>query len=123
MALSAFRTAIWFPYPIANPGHGFWGEQTSTLNFCEEDYALSSYCAELCNVSIVYEVPFFFSRVSLVTCQQTVTNGIFMWLGIRGVRNCLQQGHPSIFLISYIGYMVVGLGSILFHTTLKCKHP
>ncbi|KAK4071279.1 uncharacterized protein Triagg1_6310 [Trichoderma aggressivum f. europaeum] len=98
MALSAFRTAIWIPYPTANPGHGFWGEQTSTLNFCEEDYALSSYCAEFCN---------------------TVTNAIFMWLGVRGIINCVQQGHPSIFLISYIGYMVVGLGSILFHTTLK----
>ncbi|KAL7820514.1 ceramidase [Trichoderma aethiopicum] len=98
MTLSALRTAISYPYPTANPGHGFWGEQTSTLNFCEEDYALSSYCAELCN---------------------TVTNGIFMWLGIRGVVNCLQQKHPSIFLISYLGYMVVGLGSILFHTTLK----
>lgn len=36
MALSAFRTAIWIPYPTANPGNGFWGEQTSTLNFCEE---------------------------------------------------------------------------------------
>lgn len=44
-----------------------------------------------------------------------------MWLGVRGIINCIQQGHPSIFLISYIGYMVVGLGSILFHTTLKCK--
>lgn len=36
MALSALRSAIWVPYPVASPGHGFWGEQTSTLNFCEE---------------------------------------------------------------------------------------
>lgn len=36
MALSALRSAIWVPYPVAHPGHGFWGEQTSTLNFCEE---------------------------------------------------------------------------------------
>lgn len=36
MTLSALRTAISYPYPTANPGHGFWGEQTSTLNFCEE---------------------------------------------------------------------------------------
>lgn len=76
MALSAFRTAIWIPYPTANPGHGFWGEQTSTLNFCEEvsernynflsfkkaeyqnkDYALSSYCAEFCNVSMGKKLP------------------------------------------------------------------
>lgn len=144
MALSAFRTAIWIPYPTANPGNGFWGEQTSTLNFCEEvservcgsffffffsfslsntnsqkDYALSSYCAEFCNVSIVNKLPF--SHVFLLTPRQTVTNALFLWLGIRGIINCIQQKHPSIFLISYIGYMVVGLGSILFHTTLKCK--
>lgn len=36
MALSALRSAISLPYPVASPGHGFWGEQTSTLNFCEE---------------------------------------------------------------------------------------
>lgn len=61
-------------------------------------------------------------RLSLLTRWQTVTNGLFMWLGIRGIRNCMKEEHPSIFLISYIGYMVVGLGSILFHATLKCMH-
>jgi hypothetical protein len=61
-------------------------------------------------------------RFSLLTRWQTVTNGLFMWLGIRGIRNCMKEDHPSIFLISYIGYMVVGLGSILFHATLKCMH-
>ncbi|KAF9869825.1 alkaline phytoceramidase [Colletotrichum karsti] len=43
---------------------GYWGEKTSTLNFCEE-------------------------------------------------------GHPRIFLIAYMGYIVVGLGSTAFHTSLK----
>lgn len=88
-----------------------------------KDYALSSYCAELCNVSNdTLSYPSKLYMFSLLTQRQTVTNAIFMWLGIKGVVNCLQQKHPSIFLISYLGYMVVGLGSILFHTTLKCKH-
>ncbi|KAH7160097.1 ceramidase [Dactylonectria estremocensis] len=84
------------PYPDHRPG--FWGEQTSTLNFCEEDYVLSFYCAELCN---------------------TVTNGLFLWLGLKGIRNCIKYSHPGIFLVAYIGYIVVGLGSISFHATLK----
>ncbi|GJN83339.1 hypothetical protein PLIIFM63780_006888 [Purpureocillium lilacinum] len=84
------------PYP--DHGSGFWGKQTSTLNFCEEDYALSFYCAELCN---------------------TVTNGLFLWLGVSGIRNCIQESHANIFLLAYLGYIVVGLGSILFHATLK----
>ncbi|KAH7136655.1 ceramidase-domain-containing protein [Dactylonectria macrodidyma] len=84
------------PYPDYKPG--FWGQQTSTLNFCEEDYVLSFYCAEFCN---------------------TLTNGLFLWLGFKGIRNCLKYSHPGIFLVAYIGYIVVGMGSISFHTTLK----
>ncbi|PHH86373.1 hypothetical protein CDD83_10358 [Cordyceps sp. RAO-2017] len=91
--ISRFLTA---PYP--DHGDGFWGEQTSTLNFCEEDYALSFYCAELCN---------------------TLTNALFLWLGVRGIRNCLRQSHPTIFLFAFLGYIVVGLGSVFFHATLK----
>lgn len=67
MASLGFLGSLRLPYP--DHGHGFWGQQTSTLNFCEEvrhydilpgplhstntvqDYALSYYCAEVCNVS------------------------------------------------------------------------
>ena len=52
---------------------------------------------------------------------QTVTNGLFLWLGVSGIRNCIQESHANIFLLAYLGYIVVGLGSILFHATLKCK--
>ncbi|KAF4828552.1 Alkaline ceramidase 3 [Colletotrichum siamense] len=77
---------------------GFWGEKTSTLNFCEEDYVVSYYCAEVCN---------------------TFTNLLFMWLGLKGIHNCISQDHPRIFLIAYMGYIIVGLGSTAFHTSLK----
>ncbi|KAK6212998.1 alkaline phytoceramidase [Colletotrichum tabaci] len=77
---------------------GYWGHKTSTLNFCEEDYAVSYYCAEVCN---------------------TFTNLLFLWLGFKGVHNCVSQGHPRIFLIAYMGYVIVGLGSTAFHTSLK----
>ncbi|KAL0936656.1 Alkaline ceramidase 3 [Colletotrichum truncatum] len=77
---------------------GYWGEKTSTLNFCEEDYVVSYYCAEVCN---------------------TLTNLLFLWLGLKGISNCVSQGHPRIFFVAFLGYVVVGLGSIAFHTSLK----
>ncbi|PHH58709.1 hypothetical protein CDD81_4800 [Ophiocordyceps australis] len=86
------------PYAAPVAENGFWGEQTSTLNFCEEDYVISSYCAEMCN---------------------TVTNGLFIWLGTRGFRNCINETHAFVFHLAFAGYMVVGLGSIMFHATLK----
>ncbi|KAJ2985600.1 hypothetical protein NUW58_g5443 [Xylaria curta] len=85
-----------FPYHKSRPG--FWGEKTVTLNFCEEDYVMSYYCAEFCN---------------------TVTNILFLWLGVRGIKGCIKYGHPFIFLVAFIGYMIVGCGSTLFHATLK----
>lgn len=65
-----------------------------------QDYNITMYCAELVN---------------------TATNVVFMWLGLKGIRNCLRYSHPSVFILAYIGYMVVGAGSMAFHTTLKCQ--
>ncbi|KAI5864981.1 putative alkaline phytoceramidase [Durotheca rogersii] len=86
-----------FPYH-EEPQHGFWGEKTSTLNFCEEDYVISYYCAEVCN---------------------TITNALFVWLGYKGIRGCLVHAHPPIFIVTFAGYLVVGLGSTFFHASLK----
>ncbi|KAF5671922.1 hypothetical protein FDENT_10768 [Fusarium denticulatum] len=49
------------PYPP--PQEGFWGQPTSTLNWCEEDYVISHYAAEITN---------------------TLTNALFIALGVRG---------------------------------------
>lgn len=46
-----------------------------------------------------------------------------MWLGIKGIISCRRNGHDQIFLVALCGYLVVGTGSFLFHSTLKCKLP
>ncbi|KAL2146266.1 hypothetical protein VTI28DRAFT_4562 [Corynascus sepedonium] len=84
--------------PYREARDGFWGEQTSTLNWCEEDYNITFYCAEVVN---------------------TLTNLVFMWLGIKGLRNVLSYNHSRVFILVFLGYIVVGLGSMAFHTTLK----
>ncbi|KAH6627961.1 ceramidase-domain-containing protein [Chaetomium tenue] len=92
----SLASALQLPYREARDG--FWGEQTSTLNWCEEDYNISFYCAEVVN---------------------TLTNLVFMWLGIKGLRNVLAYAHSKVFALVFLGYIVVGLGSMAFHTTLK----
>ncbi|KAK4103129.1 aPHC-domain-containing protein [Parathielavia hyrcaniae] len=89
-------SALQIPYREARDG--FWGEQTSTLNWCEEDYNITFYVAEAVN---------------------TLTNVVFLWLGYTGLRDVLAYSHARIFILIYIGYMVVGMGSMAFHTTLK----
>ena len=42
-----------------------------------------------------------------------------IFLAIRGMRSCIVHGHDAIFLVSFLGYLAVGLGSFLFHSTLK----
>ena len=46
---------------------------------------------------------------------------MFIWLGFKGIRDCLKYSHPTIFVIAFVGYMVVGVGSTFFHASLKCK--
>jgi dihydroceramidase len=50
----------------------------------------------------------------------TLTNLVFMWLGVRGLRNVFAYEHSRVFILAFLGYIVVGLGSMAFHTTLKC---
>ncbi len=50
-----------------------------------------------------------------------LTNLLFMWLGIKGIISCRRNGHDQIFTVAFLGYMIVGMGSFLFHSTLKCK--
>lgn len=91
----------WLPsvrYPPAQKG--FWEPVTSTINWCEEDYYATIYSAEIVN---------------------TLTNLLFIGLGVRGLRNCLKYGHDNIYIVAFLGYMLVGSGSFLFHSTLKCK--
>lgn len=44
-----------------------------------------------------------------------------MYLGFRGLRNVIKYAHSKVFILVFLGYIVVGLGSMAFHTTLKCK--
>jgi dihydroceramidase len=87
-----------FSFPYREARDGFWGAHTSTINWCEEDYNMTYYCAELVN---------------------TVTNLMFLYLGYTGIRNCLKYSEPPIFILAYLGYTVVGIGSMAFHATLK----
>jgi len=36
------------PFSASGNGEGFWGEVTSTLDWCEENYAVSAFLAEFC---------------------------------------------------------------------------
>ncbi|TVY84376.1 Alkaline ceramidase [Lachnellula suecica] len=87
-----------FKYPPARPEEGFWAPVTSTINWCEEDYYATIYSAEIVN---------------------TLTNLLFIYLGVKGIRNCWKYGHDSVFCVAFTGYLLVGSGSFAFHSTLK----
>ncbi|KAL8835296.1 MAG: hypothetical protein Q9170_003382 [Blastenia crenularia] len=80
------------------PYTGYWNPVTSTINWCEEDYYTTPYAAEIVN---------------------TLTNLMFVFLAFKGIRNCVKHGHDSVFFIAFVGYLLVGTGSFLFHATLK----
>ena len=50
----------------------------------------------------------------------TLTNLWFMYLAFVGIVSCRKYGHDTIFLVAFIGYLLVGSGSFLFHASLKC---
>ncbi len=69
---------------------------TDAGNF--QDYYATPYAAEIVN---------------------TLTNLLFIYFAYLGIQSCRKHHHDTIFLISFIGYLLVGSGSFLFHATLK----
>ncbi|KAL9587292.1 MAG: hypothetical protein Q9212_000339 [Teloschistes hypoglaucus] len=79
---------------------GYWEPVTSTINWCEEDYYATPYAAEIVN---------------------TLTNLVFVFLAVKGMRSCRRNGHDTVFIVAFLGYLLVGTGSFFFHATLKYK--
>lgn len=89
----------WLPsFPYDSSAEGYWAPVTSTLNWCEEDYYATPYAAEIVN---------------------TLTNLVFVYLAYTGIVSCRKHGHDTIFVVAFFGYLLVGIGSFLFHATLK----
>jgi len=80
--------------PVAVP---FWGKGTSTLDWCEENYAVHKYIAEFFN---------------------TTTNFIFVALAFFGMYNTVRYGLERRFLLANAGIALIGIGSWFFHMTL-----
>ncbi|KAH9838958.1 Ceramidase [Teratosphaeria destructans] len=85
------------PYPPAR-SDGYWAPITSTIDWCEENYYVTRYSAEIVNAW---------------------TNLLFAWLAFKGMYNCYHHGHDRIFFLAFIGFLLVGSGSFAFHSTLK----
>ncbi|KAJ2778959.1 alkaline ceramidase ydc1 [Coemansia javaensis] len=83
--------------PLVGGDH-YWGPATATIDWCEENYALCKYVAEFWN---------------------TTTNTVFFALAMLGMWRVHSMGHERRFLLCYFSMLVVGLGSWLFHMTLK----
>ncbi|KAK9466595.1 ceramidase [Lipomyces arxii] len=88
------------PYPDP-PETGFWGVPTSTIDWCEENYVVSSYVAEAVN---------------------TITNGMFVALAGYSIYNAITQKHELRFILTAMGFALVGIGSWLFHMTLQYEY-
>lgn len=79
---------------------GVWGETTSTIDWCEENYVVSPYIAEWSN---------------------TLTNSVFILSAIYTTYSAYKNKLEKRFLLIGFGYGLVGVGSWLFHMTLKYR--
>ncbi|KAG9083143.1 hypothetical protein FRC07_014000, partial [Ceratobasidium sp. 392] len=85
--------------------YGAWGNHTATIDWCEDNYTHSHYIAEWYN---------------------TISNIPFIVLGLFGAYSALRTipGHKPLphglrYAAANLGTMAIGLGSFVFHATLK----
>ncbi len=76
---------------------GFWGAPTSTIDWCEPNYAITRYVAE------------FFNTISSLAIVAVAVTGILVHFRLLERR----------FLAAFAAVAVVGAGSVAFHATLR----
>ncbi|CAH3026995.1 unnamed protein product [Porites evermanni] len=76
---------------------GFWGEATATIDWCEENYAVSSFLAEFWN---------------------TISNWLFLLPTLFGAWLSWKTKLERRYTLTFISLFVVGIGSLCFHATL-----
>ncbi|EMG47442.1 Alkaline ceramidase, putative, partial [Candida maltosa Xu316] len=86
-----------WPYPPEQK-NGFWGVPTSTIDWCEENYVVSTYIAEALN---------------------TTTNSVFILLALFAIFHAFRNQLEPRFIFTAFGFLLVGIGSWLFHMTLR----
>ncbi|RDW91101.1 hypothetical protein BP5796_02266 [Coleophoma crateriformis] len=91
--MSAFSS----PYR-EKPLQPYWGAPNSNFNFCEEDYFVSAYIAEVVN---------------------TFTNIIYVYYAFVGIKSNKYQRDALLRSFPYLGIASVGILSAWYHTTLK----
>ncbi|XP_033761014.1 alkaline ceramidase 3-like [Pecten maximus] len=79
------------------PVEGYWGKQTATIDWCEENYRITPYIAEFWN---------------------TITNFIFIIPTFSVLAIAITQNHENRYKWCHIGVTSVGFGSWCFHMTL-----
>ena len=98
---------------------GYWGNRTSTIDWCEENYQVTSYIAE------------FWNTISNLVIILLPLYGIYWSLKLRSKYRSLKKQQknlslnpigsfkvPTTIIFCHIGLLLVGLGSWLFHMTL-----
>ncbi|XP_021341036.1 alkaline ceramidase 3-like isoform X3 [Mizuhopecten yessoensis] len=79
------------------PVEGYWGKQTATIDWCEENYRITPYIAEFWN---------------------TISNFIFIIPTFAVLAIAVIQNHESRYKWCHVGVTSVGFGSWCFHMTL-----
>ncbi|SCU94840.1 LANO_0E08350g1_1 [Lachancea nothofagi CBS 11611] len=80
---------------------GYWGKPTSTIDWCEENYVVSPFVAEWSN---------------------TITNSAFVALAMYVTWSAYYHRLEKRFVMIGIGLGTVGVGSWLFHMTLRYEY-
>ncbi|XP_065181548.1 alkaline ceramidase 3-like [Sycon ciliatum] len=98
--------APWFSYrhrqmgtgAVTESADGFWGKVTASLDWCEGNYEISYYIAEFWN---------------------TVSNVSFLLPSLFAAWYVWRVGYAPRFVLAHLSVALIGLGSTLFHMTLK----
>lgn len=92
-----FPFQISIPYPNPEDVSSYWGLPTLTIDWCEENNVVSHYVSEFVN---------------------TITNSIFIFFAAFAIVRSYQNGFERRFIVGNCGFLLVGIGSWLFHMTL-----
>ena len=52
---------------------------------------------------LIYDLEDYYATIYSAEIVNTLTNLLFVYLGLKGVRNCVKYEHDAVFLVAFIG--------------------
>lgn len=99
--------------------HGFWGPPTATIDWCEYNYEVKLPFSQMEMPHVILVICCLQVSYYIAEFWNTITNLWMIIPPLYGIHSAIKQNFEKRYILCYLSLLTIGIGSWLFHMTLR----